>query len=105
MGPGRWNAEALARELEVSPRTVHRIMATLSMANIPWYFCKDTECYRVRDGFRFPGLEPNRKGQTNIAPDEVLTTARNVLGDLEKLADSLRLLCLMLEKEASGAES
>jgi hypothetical protein len=105
MGPGRWDSEALARELEVSPRTIHRIMQTLSMANVPWYFCKDTECYRVREGFRFPGLEPGRKGQPSGDPDEVLAAARKVLSDSEKLVDSLRFFCRILETGASGAES
>jgi len=57
MGPGRWDADALAREIEVSPRTIHRIMQTLSMANVPWFFCKDEGCYRVRPGFRLPGAD------------------------------------------------
>lgn len=61
MGSGRWDAEALSQEIEVSPRTIHRIMQTLAMANVPWYFCKDNEWYRVREGFRFPGLEPGLK--------------------------------------------
>ncbi len=56
MGSGRWNAQALAHELEVSVRTIHRILQALEMANIPWYFCKEGECYRVRAGFRFPGM-------------------------------------------------
>ena len=32
MGPGRWDAQALAQELECSTRTVQRILQTLSMA-------------------------------------------------------------------------
>lgn len=32
-------------------------MQTLSMANVPWYFCATSKCYRVRKGFRFPGFD------------------------------------------------
>lgn len=105
MGPGRWDAEALARDLEVSPRTIHRIMQTLTMANVPWYFCKESECYRVREGFRFPGLEPSLKGQPSGDPDEVLAAARKVLSDSEKLVDSLRLFCRILETGTRDTES
>jgi hypothetical protein len=105
MGPGRWDAEALARDLEVSPRTIHRIMQTLTMANVPWYFCKESECYRVREGFRFPGLEPSVKGQPSGDPDEVLAAARKVLSDSEKLVESLRLFCRILETGTRDNES
>jgi hypothetical protein len=106
MGSGRWDAEALSQELEVSPRTIHRIMQTLAMANVPWYFCKDNECYRVREGFRFPGFEPGlKKGKASGDPNEVLAIARKVLSDSERLVDSLRLFCRILETGASGAES
>jgi predicted DNA-binding transcriptional regulator YafY len=57
MGKGRWDAATLAEELECSRRTVYRLLQTLSMAGVPWYFDDATRCYRVRPGFKFPGLE------------------------------------------------
>src|SRR5437867_3739085 len=56
MGSGRWDADSLAEELGCSRRTVHRMLQTLSLAGVPWYFCKETQCYRVRPGYRFPGM-------------------------------------------------
>ena len=102
MGPGRWDAEALARDLEVSPRTIHRIMQTLTMANVPWYFCKESECYRVREGFRFPGLELPAKSSPspeNISdPETLIHMARQVIADARNMIASLTHLCDMLEK-------
>jgi hypothetical protein len=103
MGSGRWDAEALSQELEVSTRTIHRIMQTLAMANVPWYFCKDGQCYRVRPGFRFPGLDVSAKSpplSDNANDSETLiNTAKLVIAEGRNLIAALTQLCDMLEKK------
>lgn len=54
---GRWDADGLAEELECSRRTVYRMLQTLSMAGVPWYFDESCRAYRVRPGFKFPIIE------------------------------------------------
>lgn len=98
LGPARWDAGDLAKELEVSPRTIHRILQTLAMANIPWYYCKVHGCYRVREGFKFPGLDPGmKKLQPTGNSSEIQHLARKILGDLEKVTETLRHFCRALE--------
>ena len=82
MGSGRWDAEALARELEVSPRTIHRIMQVLTMADIPWYYCKEGECYRIRAGFKFPPLETS--SCPPLDPKAILAAAKQLQDDGQK---------------------
>ena len=91
MGRGRWNVEALAAELECSTRTVHRILQTLTMSGVPWYFCTESQCYRVRPGFRFPGLErtPDQT-ESQIDAETILPAAQQLLEDGEKFLESLR---------------
>ncbi len=53
---GRWNARAIAAELECSERTVFRDLQVLEVAGVPWYVDEQDRCYRVRPDFRFPVL-------------------------------------------------
>jgi len=104
MGPGRWDAESLAHELEISPRTIHLIMQTLSMAGIPWFYCKETECYRVRPGYKFPGLDTaqDNLGTFESVNPQVLATARKILDEGENFLTSIRHLCDLLSRESKA---
>lgn len=44
---GRWNAGAIAAELECSERTVYRDLTALELAGVPWRYDQDECCYRV----------------------------------------------------------
>lgn len=95
-GPGRWDAEALARELEVSPRTIHRDLQTLTMAAVPVFYDRESQAYRVRPGFRFP-LLPDDDREHSLDTVALLTSARRVISDAERLVETLRQLCTSLE--------
>lgn len=70
------------------------------MANVPWYFCKNAQCYRVQPGFRFPGVEGKPANNDGfIDPESVLPAARQLLEDGEKFLESLRQFCETLAKE------
>lgn len=93
MGPGRWDTEALARELEVSHRTVHRIMQTLEMSGVPWYFCKESKCYRLRPGFKFPPLESGAspsEDAPSLNSKVLLTQTQRMIAEGEKFVAALR---------------
>src|SRR5579859_8122202 len=76
---GRLTAAELARELEVSPRTVHRDMDALSIAGVPVYAERGP-----RGGWVLP--EGYRSGPRGLHADELralfLATPGTVLGDL-----------------------
>ena len=64
---GRWNARAMAQELEYSERTIYRDLQVLELAGIPWFFDEHEQCYRVRPDCRFPVL--------NLTDDELVGQA------------------------------
>lgn len=66
LGPGRWDAQALADELGCSRRTVHRMLQCLEMAQIPYVFDSKQQAYRLPVGFRFPGLGEIKDRTTTV---------------------------------------
>jgi len=100
MGNGRWGPEDLAREVECSLRTIFRDVETLSSAGIPVVYDKSVQAYRVQEGFRFSGLDPQKvqlHEPANPAIHDLLVNARRMLKDGEALFESLRKLCEQLE--------
>jgi predicted DNA-binding transcriptional regulator YafY len=97
MGHGRWGPDDLAREVGCSVRTVHRDIQVLSMSGVPIYWDRACEAYRVREGFRFPGLEPRPGDRTEDDARDLLQLARGFLAAGEDLLAAVRELCERLE--------
>lgn len=100
MGKGRWDAGTLAEELECSRRTVYRLLQTLSLAGVPWYFDETARCYRIRPGFKFSGLEQaaHTTPEVPVAAAELEPAVRKVIADLDAFAASLHGLLEALQK-------
>ncbi len=104
MGPGRWDAEALARELECSRRTVHRFLQTLSMAGVPWHYDEVHQAYRVRRGFKFPGIDSSPSVKTDALsssqkPRALNSEVERLIQDGEEFLTSLRTFLQALKDQ------
>jgi predicted DNA-binding transcriptional regulator YafY len=102
MGKGRWDAGTLAEELECSRRTVYRLLQTLSLAGVPWYFDETCRAYRIRPGFKFPGLEQTAHSKLEVptAATELEPAVRKLISDLDAFAASLHGLLSALQKRS-----
>lgn len=98
MGKGRWDADGLAEELECSRRTVYRLLQTLSMAGVPWYFDDTCRAYRVRPGYKFPELEPKPESKKVIAGLEPAVV--KLIADGDAFLKSLREFLEVIQNPA-----
>jgi predicted DNA-binding transcriptional regulator YafY len=91
---GKWNAKAIAQELEVTERTVYRDLQALEFAGVPWHFDEVEQCYRVRADYWFPVpnlTEEEVIGQalaTAITKATGLDAAGNASATTQKIAAS-----------------
>lgn len=105
MGNGRWDAEALARDLQCSTRTVHRILQTLSLAGVPWFYDQEASAYRVRPGYRFPAITQDRNAgshaleNSDVSRPELLA---KLIRDGEAFQESLGEFLAAMKKTAGG---
>ena len=95
-GPGRWDADALATEMDCSRRTIHRLLQTLSLAGVPWYFDESAKAYRLRPGFRsyLPEEPAGNPGQSRGAA----RAAQQALEQAEAVVAELRELCQVVSQ-------
>ncbi len=67
-GRGRYDAAALAAELECSERTVHRYLNVLEVAGVPYWYDRHEKCYRVRPDFNATSSQSTGSPMVNNEP-------------------------------------
>jgi hypothetical protein len=90
VGPGRWDVQALADELECSTRTIQRVLQTLSMAGVPYRYDAELHAYKVPRGFRFPGIGSARSLSDISDIERLRSEAKRMLRDAARFSDSLQ---------------
>lgn len=103
MGKGRWDAATLAEELECSRRTVYRLLQTLSMAGVPWYFDESARAYRVRSGFRFPITDDaTQRKAPSLGEEKLAPLVCQLIADGEAFMESLGQFLKLLKSQDLG---
>lgn len=100
MGPGKWDVDELAKELECSRRTVYRDLQTLSLAGVAWYIDPATKSLRVRSGFRFSKLDDLCQmvgADSGTKSTDFLIATKELIRDTEQFLTKLRSLLSSLE--------
>lgn len=107
MGRGRWDADTLAEELCCSRRTIFRLFQTLSYAGVPWYFDEAKKAYRVRPGFKFPGIEEpsNPTPQKTPLSPEMAPVIEKMLAEGEAFSASLNEFLKLLQQDLNPSRS
>ena len=108
-GRGRWDVRTLAEELVCSQRTVHRMLSTLSMAGVPWYFDEKLRAYKVRPGFKFPLVEQAIVAEAESCSDDsdadqIQKMITQLIEDGEAFADSLQKFLTALKASSNRCQ-
>ena len=104
-GRGRWKMVDLAAELECSERTIYRLLDALTACGVPWYFDKQQETYRIREGFRLGNLfeaTSQSQSQTQESPEqtiELVNEARNLIKQLNSFVARLKEVIVRSTKD------
>jgi predicted DNA-binding transcriptional regulator YafY len=107
MGKGRWDADGLAQELECSRRTVYRLLQTLSMAGVPWFFDESCRAYRVRPGYKFTQLmiSPNPQLESTRSAGELIPAVQRLIADGEAFTRSLKEFQAIIESASQDRKA
>ena len=103
---GRWNAQALARELGCSERTVYRDLQTLELTGVPYYWDEEADSYRVRDGYRAPQIptRPGKQPSPDVLAQFSLDVARKIAADAERMIEALERLKQALQDGSKAGD-
>lgn len=79
------------------------------MAGVPWHYDEAIKAYRVRPGFKFPELGSVNESPSTPPPthdrDQLKKIAQRLLSDSERLVESMRGLCSLLEPEVNSSRT